>query len=70
MAEILRFNGITRCDITARDVIDNIPRDSKYLMVIGLNEDDDLYIASTTGDQALNVYLLEKVKHIILRDED
>lgn len=67
MADILQFNGTTLHDLPVVQVLDAAKgKDLTSVLVIGLDQDGELYIASDNGRVAESVYLLERAKKYLL----
>lgn len=63
---VVPIGGLTTLPIPVENVLDNAPRDLTGVLVIGEQEDGELYVASSTSDKPYCVWLLEKAKKSLL----
>ncbi len=66
MAEILEFTGSTSVDMPPNKVL-KFAEDLKEVVVVGIDADDEIYVAGSKGTVANVVYLLEMAKLHMLR---
>ena len=70
MADIHEFNGVTRLDLPVERVLGMASEANlETCVVIGFNEDGELYFASTTADGGNVIWLLESAKLELLTIE-
>lgn len=63
VAQVLRFNGVTKLDLPAQQVIDGAAeRALKAVVVLGYDADGSEYFASSIADGADVLWLLERLK--------
>jgi hypothetical protein len=67
MGDVIRPDFITKHDIPAEDVI-NGAKDAKFesVMVVGWTKDEGHYLASSTGDAAEMLFILELAKKRVI----
>lgn len=68
MAKILKFNGETRLDIDPDDILDAAKGNLKSALLIGYDVNGALYIASSSGDKAESLWLMECCRKIMMED--
>lgn len=65
--KVLHFTGITTEDIPVRQVLEEaIKADLSCVMVVGYTPEDNEYFATSMGDNAESLWLLERVKFDML----
>lgn len=64
-AEIFEFTGETTVDIPPQKVL-KYTEDLKECVVIGVDADNEIYVAGSSGDVANVVYLIELGKKYML----
>lgn len=64
-AEIFEFTGSTKADLPPNKVI-SYADDLKECVVIGVDADDEIYVAGSSGIVAEVVYLIEMGKKYML----
>lgn len=64
---VVEFTGGTTNDLEPSLVVD-AARDKKFesVLVVGITENDGFYLASSTGDAATMIFILEYAKHQLL----
>lgn len=66
-SNVVKFNGVTRLDIPTSDVLDGAKDQcSDGVIVIGYDEDGDMYFASSMADGGEALWLLEQCKLALL----
>jgi hypothetical protein len=65
-ADIHILSTVTRLDIPAERVIENLPKDLENLVVIGVTESGEFYFASNTAAVSSVLWLLEIAKKRLL----
>jgi len=68
-AKIYQFTGSTSVDIPPNTVIE-YAKDLKECVVIGVDADDEIYVAGSSGKVRDVIYLLELGKHQMLKISD
>lgn len=67
MADIVDFDGNTKRDIMAQIVLQSaLDTDLNHAVVVGREKDGRFYFASSHGDGAQTLLLLEQAKHDLL----
>lgn len=66
MGEVIPLNNITRLDIPADTVLENAKGQMEGVVLIGWDNDGDLYFGSTYADGGTVLWLLEKTKQRLL----
>lgn len=67
MSNVIKFNGLTKLDIPALDVLNAATEHGLDSVVLcGYDKDGKLYLASSLGDTAETVLLLERFKKFLL----
>jgi hypothetical protein len=67
MADILQFNGLTLHDLPVVQVLDAAKgKDLTTVLVIGTDNEGELYVASDNGRVAESVYLLQRANAYLL----
>jgi hypothetical protein len=69
MGKIIKFTGLTYCDLDPKDVLDGVKDDAEAVVVIGEDKDGEFFIASSVSDVGSIILLLETAKFKILNDE-
>lgn len=69
MAEIHDFTGVTRLDIEPNKVLESAVDELESCVVIGYDKDGDEYFASSIGNDAEVLWLLERFKAFLIADE-
>ena len=62
MDNIIPFNGHTTLDIDPEKVIDGASGKLSCVIVIGIEHDGANYYASSSGDMAKNILMIERFK--------
>lgn len=71
MAEIINFDGVTKLDIPAERVTKAAAEaDLEHAVVIGWKNDGEFYFASSYGDLAHTLWLLEQAKRSLFEMSD
>ena len=68
MAKVLPFTGITKLDIAPDDILGAANGQLASCLLIGYDHEGDLYVASSSGDRADSLWLLECCKKLIMED--
>ena len=68
-AEIFTFTGSTTVDLPPNKVI-KYAEDLKECVVIGVDADDEIYVAGSSGKIKDVIYLLELAKYHMLKFSD
>jgi hypothetical protein len=69
-AQIIRFDGLTKLDVQAHDVLGSaLAANLKCAVVLGYDEDGEEYFASSMADGADVLWLLERLKLRLLTVE-
>lgn len=67
VSEVVRFTGITKADLPVEQVLTEACKAQiEPVLVLGYDEDGELYAASSTSDEASLVLLMELFKHRLL----
>ena len=61
MGEVVQLDCETKLDIPVEGVLDGA-KELKTVLVLGYDANDDFYIASSTGDKTLMLWLIEQAK--------
>ena len=68
-ATVLQFTGTTTRDTDPQSVVDALQNTKfKRILVIGFDEDDELYVSSHTSDIGALLLLMERAKQHLLFD--
>ena len=67
-AEIVKFNGFTRFDISPEWILDGAKDQLKSVLLVGWDKDDKLYIASSTGKVGDLLELIEHFKKDLMEN--
>ena len=67
MGDVVQFNGDTRLDIEPDLVLEGARGNLQEVLVIGY-ENDELYVAFSSGDIGKNLLLMELAKKLLLED--
>ena len=67
-AKIIPLNNVTRLDIPVDRVLEAAKTKMTGVVLLGWNEDGELYFASTFADGGEVLWLLEKCKQLLLKD--
>lgn len=63
MGEVVRLNCLTTLDISPDDVLNSAVGKLDQVLILGWDKDGELYVASSTSDMKLTVYLATKFVH-------
>lgn len=66
MTNIVQFNGTTLLDIPVDQVLEQAKGKLGTVLVIGFDNEGELYVASDNGRVAESVYLLQKANAYLL----
>jgi hypothetical protein len=70
MADIVNFTGVTRLDVPVERVIEDAKATCLgHVVIIGYDEDGDMYFASSYADGGNVIWLLEQAKKSLLEQE-
>jgi hypothetical protein len=70
MSNVITLPTVTKLDISPASVLDGAKdADLDTVLVIGFDSQGNIYAASSTGDTAENVLLVEMFKHKLLSGE-
>lgn len=67
MAEVIRFPGITRLDLSPDAVLEEAMGCLEGVVVIGYTKDGDEYFSASYADGGEIVWLLERFKHQLMK---
>lgn len=67
-AEVILFPGQTTLELPAKQVLETAVDNVKECMIVGCDDDGDLYFAATTSDKPKMLYWMERAKQILLED--
>ena len=70
MGEVIGFSGGTRLDIDPDEMLQKNIGEYKSVILIGYNQDDNLLFASSIGDRAECLWIAEKFKQFLLREDE
>uniref|UniRef100_A0A6M3ILV2 Uncharacterized protein n=1 Tax=viral metagenome TaxID=1070528 RepID=A0A6M3ILV2_9ZZZZ len=70
MADISKFDGVTKLDLSADRVIQGAIGKLDWVVVIGYDKDGDEYFAGSHADGGDVLWLIERMKLQLLLDED
>jgi hypothetical protein len=69
MGKIIKFTGLTYCDLNPQDVLEAVKKDAEAVLVLGEDKDGEFFMASSFSDVGAIILLLETAKFKILNDE-
>lgn len=67
---VVNFTGITRLDMDPERVLESVRGKLKSVVILGFDEDDEEYFASSIADGGTVVWLMERAKLKLLRMAD
>lgn len=67
---VVLFPGVTVGDLDADAVLESAKGSLSEVLVLGLTEDGEEYFAGSHADAANALWLLERMKHLLLRSAD
>ena len=70
MSNVIRFNGITRLDISAEVVLQSAVGKLQGVILVGLDNDGKEYFDSSYADGGTALWLLERLKKKLLEVGD
>lgn len=69
MSTIIRFPGVTKLDVPVDTVLTKaLENNLKSAIVLGWDQHDEGYYASSVAEGAEVLWLLESMKYVLLRD--
>ncbi len=67
MADVIKFNGITVCDLNADDLLDGAKGKLTDVVILGYQESDgEYYFAASKADLTEILWIIEQCKHQIM----
>lgn len=66
-AEIFKFNGMTTVDLEPDDVLEAAKGKLQEVLIIGIDENAKIYIASTTGNVSENLLKAKIAEQIFVQ---
>jgi hypothetical protein len=70
MTNVVKFPGETLLDLNPDDILDGAKGKLEKVMVIGYTEDGDEYFDSSFADGMIAVWLMERIKLLLLNIAD
>jgi len=70
MSNVIQFSGITRLDLEPDVVLENLKGKLEGFVIVGYGVDESEFFASTYADNAVVLWLLERLKKQLLEDEE
>lgn len=64
---VLKFTGISRCDVPPDQVLSEAIGKCESVIVIGYDKEGDHYFACSMADSAIALWLIEKFKRELLQ---
>lgn len=67
MAEVINFTGITRLDLPPDRILEGAKGKLKGVLVLGYDENDEFYAASSYADGGVVLWLMEHCKYELMK---
>lgn len=70
MGDVIQFTGLTKLDLDADTVLENLKGNLSGFVIAGYDKDGKEFFSSTYSDLGSVLWLLERMKKMLLELED